>query len=126
MPRRSPSCNDGEIPIHEAGLEAIVREEIETGRLRFITDTTAVRDREFIYLCVPTPQGPDGSADMSYIDAAARQIAPHLNRGSVVVNKSTVPVGSTRLVEHALTAHRCRRWYRIPNSCVKAPLSAIS
>lgn len=91
----------GEIPIHEAGLEAIVREEIETGRLRFTTDTTAVRDREFIYLCVPTPQGADGSADMSYIDAAARQIAPHLNRGSVVVNKSTVPVGSTRLVEHA-------------------------
>src|SRR5687768_16904088 len=95
--------NEGRIPIHEDGLEIIVREQLATGRLRFVTDTaTAVRDREFIYLCVPTPQGPDGSADMSYIDLAARQIAPHLTRGSVVVNKSTVPVGSTRLVEQAL------------------------
>jgi len=49
-------------------LENIVREELATGRLRFVTDTpNAVRDREFVYLCVPTPQGPDGSADMSYI-----------------------------------------------------------
>ncbi|HUP74428.1 MAG TPA: UDP-glucose/GDP-mannose dehydrogenase family protein [Acidimicrobiales bacterium] len=95
--------NEGRIPIHEEGLENIVREQLETGRLRFVTDTAnAVRDREFVYLCVPTPQSPDGSADMSYIDLAARQIAPHLTRGSVVVNKSTVPVGSTRLVEQAL------------------------
>jgi len=95
--------NEGRIPIHEDGLENIVREQLETGRLRFVTDTaSAVGDREFIYLCVPTPQGPDGSADMSYIDLAARQIAPHLTRGAVVVNKSTVPVGSTRLVEQAL------------------------
>ena len=94
---------EGRIPIHEDGLEGIVREQLETGRLRFVTDTAAaVRDREFVYLCVPTPQGPDGSADMSYIEQAAREVAPHLQRGSVVVNKSTVPVGSTRLVEHAL------------------------
>jgi UDPglucose 6-dehydrogenase len=97
------SLNEGRIPIHEKGLENIVREQLETGRLRFVTDTAgAVRDREFVYLCVPTPQGPDGSADMSFIDLAARQIAPHLTRGAVVVNKSTVPVGSTRLVEQAL------------------------
>ena len=95
--------NEGRIPIHEDGLENIVREQLATGRLRFVTDTpNAVRDREFVYLCVPTPQGPDGSADMSYIELAAHQIAPHLTRGAVVVNKSTVPVGSTRLVEHAL------------------------
>jgi UDPglucose 6-dehydrogenase len=93
----------GRIPIHEDGLENIVREHLATGRLRFDTDTAAaVRDREFVYLCVPTPQGPDGSADMSFIEHAARQIAPHLSRGSVVVNKSTVPVGSTLLVEQAL------------------------
>ena len=72
--------NEGRIPIHEEGLENIVREQLETGRLRFVTDTpSAVRDREFVYLCVPTPQGPDGSADMSYIDLAARQIAPALD-----------------------------------------------
>lgn len=97
------SLRAGRIPIHEDGLENIVREQLETGRLRFDTDTpTSVSDREFVYLCVPTPQGPDGSADMTYVEQAARQIAPHLQRGAVVVNKSTVPVGSTRLVEHAL------------------------
>lgn len=94
---------EGRIPIHEAGLEQIVKDEIETGRLRFESNAAAfVGDCEFVYLCVPTPQGPDGSADMSFIEAAARQISPFLRRGSVVVNKSTVPVGSTRLVEHAL------------------------
>jgi UDPglucose 6-dehydrogenase len=51
---------------------------------------------------VPTPQGPDGSADLSFVEAAAREIAPKLQRGAVVVNKSTVPVGSTRLVEQAM------------------------
>lgn len=95
--------SSGRIPIHEDGLEQIVREQIESGRLSFATDAApVVADREYIYLCVPTPQGADGSADMSYIEAAARDIAPHLTRGSIVVNKSTVPVGSTRLVERAL------------------------
>src|SRR5690606_31300116 len=56
----------------------------------------------FVYLCVPTPQGPDGSADLTYIERAARGIAPHLDHGAIVVNKSTVPVGSTRLVEQFL------------------------
>ena len=55
-----------------------------------------------MFLCVPTPQGDDGSADLSYIEAAAREIAPHLPYESVVVNKSTVPVGSARVVERVL------------------------
>ena len=94
---------EGRIPIHEEGLEAIVKESLGAGRLRFVLGAAnAVAGCEFIYLCVPTPQGPDGSADLSYIEAAAREIAPHLDRGSIVVNKSTVPVGSTRLVEQAL------------------------
>ena len=54
---------------------------------------------EFVYLCVPTPQGEDGSADLSYIQEAATQIGPHLQPEAIVVNKSTVPVGSTRVVE---------------------------
>lgn len=95
--------SEGRIPIHEEGLEAIVKESLAAGRLRFVLGAAhAVKGREFIYLCVPTPQGPDGSADLSYIEAAAREIAPHLDRGAIVVNKSTVPVGSTRLVEQAM------------------------
>ncbi|MGH9259152.1 MAG: UDP-glucose dehydrogenase family protein [Acidimicrobiales bacterium] len=93
----------GEVPIVEAGLDALVREGSEGGRLSFVLGAAAaVRNAEFAYLCVPTPQGDDGSADLSYIEAAARQIGPVLPSEAVVVNKSTVPVGSTRAVERVL------------------------
>jgi UDPglucose 6-dehydrogenase len=93
----------GEIPILEAGLDDLLREGLQSARLSFVLGAAhAVGDAEFAYLCVPTPQGADGSADLSYIEAAAREIAPHLQPDTVVVNKSTVPVGSTRLVEQAL------------------------
>ncbi len=95
--------NQGEIPIHEAGLEEIVRDAMDAGTLSFVLGSEhAVSDAEFVYLCVPTPQSADGSADLSYLTAAAEQISPHLQPGTVVVNKSTVPVGSTLLVERAL------------------------
>jgi UDPglucose 6-dehydrogenase len=93
----------GEATILEVGLDELLREGLDSGRLQFVLGAaTAAATAEFIYLCVPTPQGADGSADMSYIEAAAREISPVLKPGSIVVNKSTVPVGSTRLVEHAL------------------------
>jgi UDPglucose 6-dehydrogenase len=94
---------EGRIPIHEEGLDRIVREQLDAGRLRFVLGAeNAVGGCEFVYLCVPTPQSADGSADLSYIEAAAHEIAPLLDRDTVVVNKSTVPVGSTRFVERAL------------------------
>ena len=97
------SLQRGEVPILEAGLDELVREGLRSGRLRFVLGAAdALDDAEFVYLCVPTPQGADGSADLSYIEAAAREIAPGLPPESIVVNKSTVPVGSTRLVEQAL------------------------
>lgn len=93
----------GEIPILEAGLDNLVREGIDGGRLSFVLGAArAAADCEFAYLCVPTPQGVDGSADLSYIEAAAREIGPVLPSEAIVVNKSTVPVGSTRVVERAL------------------------
>jgi len=102
-PAKVDMLKGGEIPIHEDGLEAIVQENMKAGRLDFVLGAeNAVKGREFIYLCVPTPQGADGRADLSFVEAAAREIAPHLDRGAVVVNKSTVPVGSTLLVERAM------------------------
>jgi UDPglucose 6-dehydrogenase len=93
----------GEVPIVEAGLDALVREGLEGGRLSFVAGAAnAVPSAEFAYLCVPTPQDEDGSADLSYIEAAAREIGPLLPSEAVVVNKSTVPVGSTRVVERVL------------------------
>ena len=94
---------EGELPIVENGLGELLREGLRSKRLQFVVGSEeAVADAEFVYLCVPTPQGLDGSADLSYIEAAAMQIAPFLTPGTVVVNKSTVPVGSTRFVEQAL------------------------
>jgi UDPglucose 6-dehydrogenase len=101
--RRIASLSKGEVPIVEAGLDAMVQENLEAGRLRFVLGAeNAARTAEFAYLCVPTPQGDDGSADLSYIETAARQIGPVLPGEAVVINKSTVPVGSTRAVERVL------------------------
>jgi UDPglucose 6-dehydrogenase len=94
---------EGDVPIHEAGLTELVREGIDSGRLSFVLGAeNAVGDADFIYLCVPTPQAADGSADLSYLQSAAAEISAHLQPGAVVVNKSTVPVGSTHLVEQAM------------------------
>lgn len=93
----------GEIPIHEDGLRSIVRENMQAHRLSFVLGAeNAVAGREFIYLCVPTPQAEDGRADLTHLLAAANEIGPHLEPGAIVVNKSTVPVGSTLLVQEAL------------------------
>jgi UDPglucose 6-dehydrogenase len=93
----------GEVPIVEAGLDHLLADGLRSGRLTFVVGAAnAVADCEFAYLCVPTPQGADGGTDLSYIDAATREIAPVLPAEAIVVNKSTVPVGSTKVVERAL------------------------
>jgi UDPglucose 6-dehydrogenase len=100
---RVAALSRGEIPIVEARLDTLVQEGQQEGRLRFVVGgAAAARDTEFVYLCVPTPQADDGSADLSYIEAAARDIGPVLSAEAIVVNKSTVPVGSTRVVERVL------------------------
>lgn len=93
----------GEIPIVESGLDELVRSGLADGLLSFVDDAAvAVGEAEIIFLSVPTPQDQDGSADLSYVEAAARSIGPHLAGGAIVVNKSTVPVGSTRVVEQVI------------------------
>ena len=93
----------GEMPIIEDGLPALVDAGIRNGSLRFTTDLAgAANSAEVVFLCVPTPQGADGSADLSFVQAAARSLAELLQPGAVVVNKSTVPVGSTKIVEQEL------------------------
>ena len=90
----------GVIPIVEAGLSELVADGLASGRLEFVVGAAAVAEvADVVFLCVPTPQGDDGSADLSFIRAASAEIGPVLRSGSVVVNKSTVPVGSTRVVE---------------------------
>jgi UDPglucose 6-dehydrogenase len=93
----------GVVPILEYRLDELVAEGLANGRLTFTSDSSlAVSDAEVVFLCVPTPQGDDGSADLSYVQAAATTIAAALPHECIVVNKSTVPVGSTKVVERAI------------------------
>jgi len=96
---RVARLSKGEIPILEEGMPALVAEGLSTRRLEFVIGAAAaVRGAQFVFLCVGTPPGEDGSADLSAIEAVAREVAPIVEPGAVVINKSTVPVGTTRLV----------------------------
>ena len=102
-PEKVDLLSRGEVPIVEHRLDELVADGLRRGNLRFVLGAaSAVTDAEIIFLCVPTPQGEDGSADLSYVEAAAAEIAPVLPYESIVVNKSTVPVGSTKVVERVL------------------------
>jgi UDPglucose 6-dehydrogenase len=92
--------NKGIIPIYEPGLEEMVRHNIAAGRLTFSTDLAdTVPTADAVFIAVGTPQDEDGSADLKYVEAAAREIAKHLEKYTVIVNKSTVPVGTGAKVE---------------------------
>ncbi len=92
--------DEGIIPIYEPGLDALVAKNVAASRLHFTTDlATCVPDADAVFIAVGTPQDEDGSADMQYVLAAARDIAQLLNGYTVVVNKSTVPVGTAVRVE---------------------------
>ena len=93
----------GESPILEERLPELIKSGLAAERLSFTTNTAdAAVGADFIFLCVPTPQGADGAADLRFVEQAAGQIAPHLKPGAVVVTKSTVPVGSAGVVVAAL------------------------
>jgi UDPglucose 6-dehydrogenase len=93
----------GIIPIFEQGLQDLVREGTGARRLSFVTGgRVAAKGAEFVFLCVQTPQGADGAADLTFVEQASADIGPVLTTGAVVITKSTVPVGSARVVERAL------------------------
>ncbi|KJV32485.1 UDP-glucose dehydrogenase family protein [Luteibacter yeojuensis] len=94
----------GVIPIYEPGLEPIVKRNHAAGQLDFTTDpASAIAHGELIFIAVGTPPDEDGSADLKYVLAVARTIGQHLDRYAVVVNKSTVPVGTADKVRDAIT-----------------------
>ncbi|MDA0974040.1 MAG: UDP-glucose/GDP-mannose dehydrogenase family protein, partial [Bacteroidetes bacterium] len=90
----------GIVPIYEPHLDVLFHRNIKQGRLRFTTDLKeAVESAKVIFLALPTPPGEDGSADLSYVLNAAREIGPMINEFKVIVDKSTVPVGTADLVK---------------------------
>jgi UDPglucose 6-dehydrogenase len=96
----------GIIPIYEPGLEALVTQNVEAGRLRFTTDVaSAIRECDIIYIAVGTPMSITGAADMRYVSEVAKTIGANLNGYKIIVNKSTVPVGTGRLVQRIIQQH---------------------
>ena len=88
---------NGEAPFFEPGLEPLLRKNLESGRLKFTMSFAEIADfGDVHFLCVGTPQGDSGQADLSYVHAAIDSLAPHLTAPSLIVGKSTVPVGTAR------------------------------
>ena len=103
-PAKIALLNGGGIPIHEPGLKELIDRNRAAGRLRFTTDLAqAVAHGEVLFIAVGTPPDEDGSADLSHVLAAARGIGDHMNSFKVVVDKSTVPVGTAERVRIAIT-----------------------
>ncbi|MBB6500898.1 UDP-glucose dehydrogenase family protein [Pedobacter cryoconitis] len=97
---------NGEIPIYEPGLDVLFLRNIVQKRLTFTTDLAiAVKDAQIIFMALPTPPGGDGAADLSYILGAAEDIAKLVTEYKVIVNKSTVPVGTADKVQAVFAAH---------------------
>ena len=93
----------GEMPIHEPGLDEMVRAGLDSGGLSFACGSAeAASHADFVFLCVPTPAGPDGGTDLSFLEAAAAEIGQSLRPQTVVVNKSTAPAGTTRFLARVL------------------------
>src|ERR1700736_4059387 len=104
-PAKVELLRSGRIPIFEHVLEALVGAGLKAQRLQFVVGAAqAVADSraEFVFLCVQTPQGADGSADLRFVEQASADVGPALATGAIVITKSTVPVGSARVVERAL------------------------
>ena len=99
------SMRSGKIPIYEPGLEDLFHRNIKENRLTFSTDLNDATDAEVIFLALPTPPGEDGSADLSYILGVADQLGSLLKKRMVIVNKSTVPVGTAQKVTDKLAAN---------------------
>ena len=114
--------NEGGIPIYEPGLEAMVARNKAAGRLRFTTSVEeAVAFGTIQFIAVGTPPDEDGSADLQYVLAAARNIGRHMKDYKVVVDKSTVPVGTADKVRAAIADELQRRGAEIPYSVVSNP-----
>ena len=107
---------EGRIPIYEPGLERIVRTNAAAGRLEFTTDLgAAVRDSIVVFIAVGTPPLPDGNADLSAVDAVAREVGRAMNGYRIIVDKSTVPVGTAKRVKEIVGAESSHRFSVVSN-----------
>ena len=120
--RKIDSLRSGIIPIFEPGLEDMVRRNVQAGRLKFTTDVAAATSfGQIQFIAVGTPPDEDGSADLKYVTAAARAIGRHMSDTKIIVDKSTVPVGTADLVRNAIAEELQQRAEKISFSVVSNP-----
>ena len=113
---------DGIMPIYEPGLEELVKRNVGFGRLSFTTDLTEVLDDvEVVFSAVGTPPDEDGSADLKYVLAVARQFGQHISKYTILVTKSTVPVGTARKVKAAIQEELDKRNVSVPFDVASNP-----
>ena len=106
--------NNGEMPIYEPGLEELVKRNVEYGRLMFTTDLPSVLDNvEVVFSAVGTPPDEDGSADLKYVLAVAKTFGQHIKKYTILVTKSTVPVGTAQKVKETIQAELDNRGEQI-------------
>ncbi|NRA11918.1 MAG: UDP-glucose/GDP-mannose dehydrogenase family protein, partial [Crocinitomicaceae bacterium] len=104
---------NGIVPIYEPHLDVLFERNIKEGRLKFTTDLdSAIKDAEIIFLALPTPPGEDGSADLSYVLGVAEELGKKIENYKVIVDKSTVPVGTADKV-HAAVAKNAKVEFNI-------------
>lgn len=115
-PEKLRALKNGEIPIYEPGLETLFDRAVREKRLFFTDDLeSAVKQAEVIFLCLPTPPGANGQADLSFVLDVAAEIAPMLEDYKVIVNKSTVPVGTAEKVRMAIEAETSQEFDVVSN-----------
>ncbi|MFW6191114.1 MAG: UDP-glucose dehydrogenase family protein, partial [Thiohalospira sp.] len=120
--RKIEMLERGEIPIYEPGLESMVHENTAAGRLRFTTDIAdGVAHGLFQFIAVGTPPDEDGSADLQYVLAVARSIGEHMEDYKVIIDKSTVPVGTADRVREAVSETLTRRGAEVEFDVVSNP-----
>ena len=121
-PAKIKILEEGGIPIHEPSLLEMVRRNVAAGRLTFTTDIEkAVAFGDVQFVAVGTPPDEDGSADLQYVVAAARNIGKHMTNYKVIVDKSTVPVGTADKVKTAITEELATRKFDVKFSVVSNP-----
>ena len=104
--KKIEALNSGLIPIYEPGLDTLVSKNVNEGRLRFTTNLAeALEKARAIFIAVGTPPKPDGSADLRYVEEVAHSIAKHMNGPKLVITKSTVPIGTGRMIEQIIQSH---------------------
>ena len=104
--RKIEALRNGKIPIYEPGLDTLVSKNVNEGRLRFTTDLTeAIQSARAVFIAVGTPPKADGSADLRYVEDVANTIAKNMNGPKLVITKSTVPIGTGRLIEKIIESH---------------------